>query len=537
MTFARSVRHHTLSVELGVSVPMRDGTRLRADVYKPSAGGRWPVVILRTPYDRRLGAASGQQVHATGLAAAGYAVVIQDARGRYESEGAFYPFRDEASDGYDTISWAAEQPWSTGAIGLVGSSYAGYSQVLAAKQAHPAHKAWFPAFAPIDARQGWAYEGDAFCLGFNLSWALGAIAGRDRRTADPSSLVATLDAWSATVRRSPGDHPELAASPAGRFYFDWLERKDDAGYWEPLSGRDVASCVAPAVLIGGWFDLFARDTFELHGELASGAAGGRHRFVIGPWDHAPLPLGTGAGETDFGGAAAFDLAAAQRTWFDWLLREEREPDWPPVRAFVTGWNRWQAWSSWPPPYQPEPWHLQPDGSLAPTSPASGEHSFVTDAANPTPTVGGRLCCAPFKLRSGQLDQSGRAARPDIRSYASPLFDRDLLVSGPVQAQIWSTSTVSPADVHVTLVDVTPDGRALYVADGIVRRGDVGGDPAAFEVALGHVAHAFRAGHRLRIDIAGMSFPRFDRSPGEGQVSRTIALGGTTGSKVILPVAR
>lgn len=537
MVSGNSVRHQSLSVEIGVGVAMRDGTRQAADVYKPSGAGRWPVVLLRTPYDRRLGAAHGQQVNATRLAAAGYAVVIQDVRGRFGSEGAFYPFRDEAGDGFDTISWAAEQPWSTGAVGLVGSSYAGYNQVLTAKQGHPALQAWVPAFAPLDARRGWAYEGEAFCLGFNLSWALGAIGARDRRTTDPAALVAALDDWPATVRRPPPDQPELAATPAGRFFFDWLERRDNAAYWEPLGGRGVGSCPAPAAQIGGWFDLFALGSFELHDELAGGVAGGRHRFVVGPWDHAPLPLGTGAGETDFGGAAAFDLVAAQQRWFDWLLRGESEPDWPAVRAFVTGWNRWETWSTWPPPHRAEAWFLHPDGSLAPTLPASGEHPFLTDTDDPTPTVGGRLCCAPFRMRSGQLDQVGRAARPDVRSYASPLLDRDLLVGGPVRAEIWSTSSVPTADLHVTLVDVGPEGRALYVADGIARRDDLGGDPAPFAVELGHVGHAFRAGHRPRIDVAGMSFPRFDRAPGQGQARRIIALDGPTASRIVLPIAR
>jgi putative CocE/NonD family hydrolase len=258
--------------------------------------------------------------------------------------------------------------------------------------------------------------------------------------------------------------------------------------------------------------------------------------VVGPWDHSPLPLGTGAGETDFGAAAAFDLAGAQRAWFDSFLREEAEPDWPPVRAFVTGWNRWEAWPTWPPPQRAEAWYLHSDGSLGPSVSAVAEHRFATDADDPTPTVGGRLCCAPYLLRAGPRDQSERAARSDVRSYASPVLDRDLLVAGPVLAEVWSASTTSPADVHVTLVDVASDGRAMYLADGIAREDGLDDDPAPFRVRLGHLAHAFRPGHRVRVDIAGASFPRFDRVPSTGRAQRTLELGGPAGSRVVLPIA-
>jgi uncharacterized protein len=531
-----TVQHASIGVELGIRIPMRDGVSLAADLYRPSGAGRWPVILLRTPYDRRLGAASGQQVHATRLAAAGYAVVVQDVRGRLESEGAFTPFVHEAEDGFDTIDWLARQPWTNGSIGMVGSSYAGSTQVLAARANHPALKAWFPAFTTLDIRDGWAYEGDAFCLGFNLTWIIG-LAMRDRRTTDIAPLVAAMDRWCETVKRPITDHPELAATPAGWVYQRWIDERDNATYWKAISGRGVKDVSAPAAQIGGWFDLFATGTFDLHQELARGVAGSQHRLIIGPWDHSALPPGTGAGNSDFGPLAGFDLVGAHRQWFDWLLCEESEPDWPAARTFLTGWNRWSAWSAWPPPGTAQAWYLQPNGQLGPGLASPATDHFLTDANDPTPTVGGRLCCAPYLLRSGQYDQSARSERPDVRSYVSEPLEGDLLVAGPVNAAIWSVSSSPAADIHVTLSDLQPGGRALYLADGICRRSQLDTEAVCFDVRLGQIGHAFRAGHRIQVDIAGTSFPRFDRIPETGTTARSILLGDSNPSQITLPIVQ
>lgn len=530
------VQHESIAVDLGIRIPMRDGVKLAADLYRPTGAGRWPVILLRTPYDRRLGAASGQQVHAARLAAAGYAVMIEDVRGRHESDGTFTPFIHEADDGYDTIDWLAQQPWSNGSVGTVGSSYAGYTQELAARSQHPAHKAWFPAFTTLDIRDGWAYEGDAFCLGFNLSWIIG-LALRDRRTRDTAPLVAAMDAWAQTVRRPVWEQTELVTTPAGRVFQDWLEHRDDPAYWSAISGKGVGALPAPAAQIGGWFDLFNTGTFALHHELAHGTAGAQHRLIIGPWDHSAMPPGTGAGESDFGLAAAFDVVGAQRRWFDWLLREESEPEWPAARTFLTGWNRWADWASWPPPANPQVWYLHSGGKLSPDQAPFAETRFEIDADDPTPTIGGRLCCAPYLLRSGQYDQSARAARPDVLSHRSDPLDTDLLVAGPVRATIWSTSTTPDADIHVTVSDVDANGRALYIADGIARRRDLAEGPACFEIDLGQIGHAFRAGHRIQVDVAGMSFPRFDRVPESGRAIRTLLSGNSMPSQIALPIVQ
>lgn len=516
-------RTRSVTIDYDLDVPMRDGVSLRADLFRPAGADRWPVVIIRTPYDRQLGSAFGMQMNAVQLAAAGYAVVVQDVRGRFASEGDFYPFIHEGSDGVDSIAWCAEQPWSNGRVGMTGSSYVGYVQVLAAKECPDALKAWVPGVTTLDARDGWVYEGDAFCLGFDLSWGL-AMMSADPRTREPGLVVDALERWGETRHMAIESDP-LLDQPSGHFLRDWMERKDDAAWWEAQSGQGVEQCTAPALQIGGWYDLFHFGTFRLHSALAAGNAGATHRFVMGPWDHSPLPLAGGSGDFDFGPRAAFDLAGAQRTWFDWLLHEESEPDWPKNRIFLTGINEWESFDTWPPPVEPVELALGVNGSLGDTASGAGEISFVADSADPTPTAGGRLCCALYLLPVGSRWQDARAKRADVFRFTTEPAGQPLRLLGPVTAEIWSTSDQEIGDVHVTLVDIDHRGGSRYLADGIRRLTLTPGEPACLRVDLGHVGHVIQPGHRLGIDVAAMSFPRFDLAPGSGSSRRTILFGG------------
>ncbi len=467
----------SVTIDYDLDVPMRDGVALKADVFRPAGGDKWPVVIIRTPYDRQLGSSFGMQMNAVQLAAAGYAVVVQDVRGRFASEGDFYPFINEGRDGADSIAWCAEQPWSNGRVGSTGSSYVGFVQVLAAKECPNALKAWVPGVTTIDARTGWVYEGDALCLGFDLSWGLGMMS-TDPRTQDPGLLLDALEHWSETARIPIRDNP-LFDQPSGTWVRDWVARKDDAGYWAAQSGFGIEQSTAPALQIGGWYDLFHHGTFALHDALARGKAGKQHRFVVGPWDHSPMPLASGSGNVDFGPRAAFDLTAAQRDWFDWLLHEGSEPTWPANRMFITGTNRWESFETWPPPVDPIELSLGANGTLDDVGTGSGEAAFVSDPEDPTPTAGGRLCCALYLLPVGSRWQDARAKRPDVARFLTEASSQPQTALGPVTAEIWSTSDREIGDVHVTLVDIDQRGSSRYLADGIARKRLTPGEPACF----------------------------------------------------------
>ena len=238
-------RNRAVSIDYDVAMPMRDGVRLQADLFRPAGDGRLPVVLLRTPYDRQLGSTFGLQLNAVQLAAAGYAVVVQDTRGRFGSEGDFSPFVHEGRDGVDSIAWCAEQPWSNGRVGMAGSSYLGFTQVLTAKEQPEALKAWVPALSTIDARTAWVYEGSAFCLGFDLSWALLMMSG-DPRTRDLAAVQDALHMWPETVQ-TPIEQNPIFDQPSGQFLRDWIERKNDDAYWAARSGFGVERCSAPAL--------------------------------------------------------------------------------------------------------------------------------------------------------------------------------------------------------------------------------------------------------------------------------------------------
>lgn len=538
----------TISVDRNVRVAMPDGVRLAADVFRPAGGGRHPVVLLRTPYDRSGAAAFGLQLNALHLVDAGYVVVTQDVRGRFGSEGEFEPFRSEAADGVATIHWAAEQPWSSGVVAMAGMSYCGYAQVLAARERPEPLRAWIPAFCPLDARTEWVDEGGASNLAFNLALSLASFAAPDRRTEDPAAVLDTLDDWQASVRRGADEQPELLATAAGRSaYGAWREHQGDPGWWAPLSGRGAGAHNATALVVGGWFDIFHHGTMALHAELAAGRARSTH-LLLGPWDHSPLPLSSGSGDSEFGWRAIVDLPALSMAWLDHVLRDGPSPLARAARTFATGANYWLDWDSWPPPdVEVQVLSTAPDGSLTAVAPAPGMSRFRFDAADPTPNVGGRTYPRPRQMRPGQMDQGRRSARPDVLGFAAEPASRDLLIAGLVRAEIWSgaaadATSVAPggsaagaADIAATLVDVAPDGRALNIAEGVRRRRDVGAEPVCFEVDLGHVAHVVRRGHRLRLDIAAAAFPRVNHVPQRGSVERTIAHGGATPSGIILPI--
>jgi putative CocE/NonD family hydrolase len=519
----------SVAIDYDVAVPMRDGVLLRADVLRPAGGDRWPVVMIRTPYDRQLGSAFGMQMNAVQLAAAGYAVVVQDVRGRFGSGGDFYPFVHEGRDGADSIAWAAEQPWSNGRVGMTGSSYVGFVQVLAAQEQPDALRAWVPSLTTVDARTGWVYEGDALCLGFDLSWGLSMMTA-DPRTRDIAEVQDALEQWEMSNRIPIGENAVLA-QPSGQFLRDWAERKDDSAYWERQSGFGVGAVTAPALQIGGWYDLFHHGTFRLHDALAEGAAAGRGRFVMGPWDHSGLPFGTGSGNFDFGPRAAFDLVGAQREWFDWLLHEESEPDWPANRLFITGINRWESFDVWPPVSGALELSLGPNGALSESAAGSGDVPFSTDPEDPTPTIGGRLCCATYLLPVGSRWQDARAKRSDVVRFQTEGASAPRELFGRVTADIWSTSDRDIGDVHLTLVDIDERGGSRYLADGIARQKMVPGEPVCVWVDLGQVGHVLQPGHRLGLDLAAMSFPRFDLAPAKGAAKRSVLFGGDFASRL------
>ncbi len=568
----------TPSVELhrNVEIPMRDGVVLRADLYRPGGDGRHPVVLQRTPYDKSLKANAFMMMDPLRTAEAGFAVVVQDTRGRFSSEGVFTPFRDDIADGYDTVEWCAAQSWSTGAVGMYGASYVGATQWLAAISAPPSLRAIFPQITASQYHEGWTHQGGAFALGFNLSWTLAGLAPdtyrrlrKDRPELTPAfhRLVGAIDELGEWFKHTPlCDLPLLA--DGATYFADWVNHPDQDEWWAPICVEENYHKVSTASLnVGGWYDIFLGGTLANYvGMRARGgteAARQGQRLVVGPWQHMVSPSNI-AGEVDFGAAAnalAVDLDGMGIRWFDqWLRHDEPTPSTdPPVRLFVMGENRWRNFADWPVPGAVDTsWYLHSsgraqslngDGVLAPNAPAPDEaHDvFVSDPRNPVKTKGGGLCCWPGAIPGGAYDQSTVEARSDVLVYTSEVLTEDLTVIGPVRCVLHAATSATDCDFTAKLVDVHPDGYARNLCDGILRGRYREGPRRAvlleadqvyeWRINLVATANVFKAGHRIRLEIASANFPRFDRNPQTGEPSGTATRFATALQQIYHDAAR
>lgn len=521
----------SVSVEFDLDVPMRDGTALKADVYRPDGPGPWPTLLYRTPYGRaEMFQKWWSGVDPAEVAKKGFIVALQDTRGRFGSDGEWTPMRHEREDGFDTVQWAAGLPGSSGRVAMYGGSYCANVQWLAAMEQPPALAAISPLLTWSDPDDGFFSRGGALELGLLLSW----------------SLLTGID----TVVRRPGELDEIM----GRVWAivdDW-DRLGNDGYWRlpvselsalrPHEIRDLGSVAAmsdpeiadrtrvsgrhdlveiPSLNTGGWYDVFLQGSIDNY--LAMCARGVESRLVIGPWTHDKVrdPLGEGV----FGlrssrpGAPAHpygDFNEFQLAWLRKQLEPEGELEFPskPVRIFVMGRNEWRDESSWPPPgVVQERWFMHADGSLSTDSPAGGVSSYAYDPADPVPMRGGNVL-ASAEFPSGAFDQREIERRDDVVVFTSEPLDRELEVSGRVRAFLAVDSSAPSTDWVVRLCDVGPDGRSINICDGILRADSAPG-PDGYEIDLWSTCNVFLPGHRLRVHVTSSCFPRWDRNLNTG----------------------
>ncbi len=542
----------TLTVDRDVPVPMRDGATLFADVYRPAGIGPYPTVLTRTPYDK---ATRGPSPLPVRLASAGYAVVVQDTRGRYASEGAFVPFVHERDDGFDTLEWLVAQPWCDGKVGMYGGSYVGLTQWQAAMSGHPALRAIVPNVTASNYHNGWAYQGGAFELGFNLSWAVSvlsidaALKAHDRDMAAPEiqELFDVIDAQAEAFGRVPlRGHAVLRRFAP--YYDDWLDHPAYDDFWATLDvSRAYPSLDVAALNIGGWYDIFLSGTLEnFAGMRASTPDPSRHQLMIGPWNHGGMQGGNPIGGLDFGirsTGAIVDEGGMHLRWYDrWLRDEDNGADRePPVRLFVMGAGRWRTAETWPlPDTDFQDWYFHSNGR-ANTAAGDGElsrdepgdeppDSFIYNPRNPTPTVGGPLCCNAVFTLGGAYDQRVVEQREDVLVYTSAPLERAVEVTGPLKVVLHAASTATDTDFTAKLVDVAPCGFARNLNDGIIRaryrrsmrepEPIVPDEVVEYEIDLVGTSNLFRAGHRIRVEISSSNFPRFDRNPNTGELPAT-----------------
>ncbi len=539
---------------LDVTVPMRDGVRLSANVFRPEMPGRYPTILLRTPYGK------GHDIspNYAPFVEQGYAVVVEDVRGRYGSEGVFRPLEQEPVDGDDTLNWIARQLWSDGKVGMMGSSYLGIAQWKVAVLNNPHLKAIFPVVSGCDDYRDRFYSpGGAMKLGHRLLW-MSENMRAPRFHPDFGKFVLHLPVRTADVAAT-GQVSEMFQDVAAHPAYD--------SFWKSISVRErLEGMRIPVFSVGGWFDNFVESDLDAYQALRKNS--GVHRILIGPWPHSMAEKLEGV---DFGPGAIVPMRTMQMQWFDQFLKGKDTPllSQAPVRVFVMGANRWQDEQEWPPRARQERFYLESrghantvegDGRLEASSPpgpagAAGADRFVFDPEDPVPTDGGAVCCNPRVFPWGPRDQRPVEQRRDVLVYTTGTLRKDVEVIGPVRVVLYAATSAQDTDFTAKLVDVFPDGRAENLTDGILRlryRKSLEkpelvhpGEVCRVTIDAGVTGNMFRKGHRIRMEISSSNFPRFDRNPNTGgavadavelrKAKQTIYHDARRRSYVVLPV--
>ncbi len=533
---AAAAERYAITIERGVAVKMRDGVVLRADIYRPNAEGKFPVLLQRTPYDKRGSVDFGPKAGARG-----YVVIIQDVRGRYTSEGDWYPFKYESQDGYDTVEWAAALPYSNGKVGMFGGSYVGATQMLAAIASPPHLAGIFPVVTASNYHDGWTYQGGAFEQWFNESWTSGLAQDTlDRRVQRANNPILEW-IWKLPLSKYPILDPGSAETLAP-YFTDWLAHPDYDDYWKQWSIEEHhANIQVPAYHVGGWYDIFMGGTLCNYAGIkargGSEAARSGQRLMIGPWYHGPFS--GKSGDVDFGPEAKGDTDELMLDWYDYLLKAEKNgmEAAKPVKIFVMGENVWREEDVWPLARarstryylhsEGQANFLTGNGTLSTEKPqAEATDIFVYDPAQPVPTVGGGLCCDNEHLASGAFDQRPVESRADVLVFTTPAFDQDFEVTGPVSLELYASSSAVDTDFTAKLVDVWPNGFAQNLTDGILRARYRNsqekpefmnpGEVYKLSIDLWATSNVFRKGHRLRLEVSSSNFPRFNRNLNAGE---------------------
>jgi len=560
-----------VSVEQNVPSPMRDGIRLFSNIYKPDAEGKFPAILIRTPYNKsNYCEYSSFPVYA---AQRGYVVIIQDVRGRYSSEGEFLPYVQETDDGYDAVEWAATLAYVNGKVGMYGCSYLGAVQWLAAIADPPHLQAIFPQCTFANGRH-FFYFGGTFDLSW-ISWLYGRLPDLKRHRNSGENLSTHKEdfpsweknKWQWLKYLPLKDFPLLKEFCP--YYYEWLAHPHDGSFWDFANIEKAHKNVSvPAYNLTGWFDdgygqpgaIFNFLGMKANGKTEMARKG--QKLIIGPWTHCNSESSK-SGDLDFGPQAIIDTDTLAIRWFDhWLkdidtgIMEE-----PPIRLFVMGDNEWRDEKEWPlSRAESASFYLHSkgsanslwgDGSLTREKPAGEKPDrFIFDPSNPVTDY--------FFEEPGARDLKSIEVRNDVLVYTSDPLKKDMEVTGPIRAQIFASSSAEDTDFVVKVSDVHPIGYSQNITpplSGVIRARYRNSESEPSLLTPGHIyefavdlmftSHVFKKGHRIRVSITSSYFPLIDRNPNTGHpfgtdsemisAKQTIFHDDKHPSRIILPV--
>jgi putative CocE/NonD family hydrolase len=513
-----------VKIEFNRRVPMRDRVELSADIYRPEAAGRYPVILSRTPYTKT--SASTLKI-AKYFVSHGYVFVAMDVRGRGDSDGVFVPYVNDGLDGYDAIEWCAAQAWSTGKVGTIGGSYNGIIQWLTAVQQPPHLAAMIPMVSPSDPFVEWP---TGLPLPQTLSWfhfTSGHVA-QNMEAVDWTKLYSHLPMITMD---------DAMGRPNGNWDDEIKHSKLD-NWWEPRRYQNKFDQVkVPALGISGWYDDEQIGTplnfAGMTGKTIDEKVRSSQKMLMGPWPHA-INSTSKLGEVDFGSTAIVDLNDTWLRWFDYWLKgiDNGVMKEPPVRIFVMGENAWRSENEWP--IGRTQWAkyfihsngrantLNGDGSLSTTEPANETtDSYKYDPANPVPFI----TDASFAQIGGPDDYRKVEERADVLVYTSEVLSADVEVCGPIKVKLFASSSARDTDFMAKLIDVWPNGFAQRLSDGMVRaRFREGMDKPSliepgraygYDLDLWNTCQLYKKGHRIRLEISSSAFPKYDRNLNTG----------------------
>ena len=506
--------------------PMRDGAKLATDVYLPEGKGPWPVILMRTPYNKAMQGAQSKQWTANG-----YVFAVQDCRGRFKSEGKYFPFMDDHLDGYDTVEWCAQATWSNGKIGMIGASAMGITANQASIMAPPHLVAMYVQVAPASAYQHAIYTGGIFRKELTEQWLMAQNA---------------QDVLALTFQHYKDD--------------GYVNIREGKLHWEQVQ--------VPVYNWGGWYDIFEQGNIDNFAGLQTkggGLAAGNQKLMMGPWGHGALA------EVKYPANAGADLMGSMgkptepQRWFDYWLKgiNNGMMDEPPVRYYVMGdlsdraapGNEWRTAAAWPPPAKITSYFLQPGGTLseALVGATKSSDTYQYDPKNPVPTIGGALLFG----KKGPLDQRPIGEREDVLKFVTAPLDAPVEITGKIFVELFAESDCPDTDWMAKLVDVYPDGTERLVLDNALRaRFREGFDHEVFmqkaevnkfKIDLWSTSLIFNRGHRIALHISSSNDPRFDPNPNTGRPMRadretrvatnTIHHSKTYPSRILLPVVK
>ena len=510
-----------------VMIPMSDGVKLAANIILPAEEGSWPVVLIRTPYNKDYEEDEGDDDNHGYWAEKGYVLVIQDCRGTNKSEGEWEPGAYEIKDGLDTHEWVKNQSWCDGNIVTTGGSYVGATQTLVAPYAGDSYKA-MNAIIPLIDWYETTYIGGAFSLGTTFAWGTemnsptnGEGYGIDWESWD----------WDKAYRVLPLNEWDFNIGRVVQFMRDWIAHPTYDEYWERIKITDDLDKInVPAMIISGWYDIFVKQNTEYINNTNELNIKNQH-IIIGPWGHGPHGE---FGELKYDNHTAIDLQDFELQWFDHWAKgiDNGVEKIPPVQIYVMGKNYWRDENEFPLARTNYTKYFLHSNGSANTSNGNGvlniqapleekSDSYIYDPENPVPTNGGAI----LFYEAGAFDQTEIEKREDVLVYSTETLKDEVEVTGPVKLVLYASTDARDTDFTAKLVDVHLDGKAYNLCDGIIRaRYNESrmienllepGKIYKYEIDLWPTSNVFLEGHKIRVEISSSNFPRFDRNQNTG----------------------